>query len=1028
MAIQIDGLVSGLNTSNIIQELLQLQRRPVQRLQTQVASITEKRAALGNITAKLLALQGRADRVTNEDTFKALTVSSSNSDVLVATADTELLPGNFRFRVPQLAQSEQFVSNGFSASTALVGEGTLTLETGNGFIYRKTDLDILNGCDGIRRGSIRVTNRTGVSAVIDLSTAVTFNDVVEKINNTSGLNVSASIAGSSDTNPREALVLVDSSGGSGTVNVEEVGGGHTALDLGILKSGVTTTLQGDQIIRLGGNLGLDFLNDGNGVNIEGGEDLVITKRNGVEVKVNLAGSTSVQDVVDAVAAADADLTLTVSGSDFVLTDASAVSGTTTVADGTSTAATDLGLAGSSTTGTLTGSRVLADANSVLVKTLNGSTAQTLSSSISITDRGGTNDVIDLTGLETVQEVIDTINANATNVTTSYNAVGNGLLLTDTSGGSGTFSVNESGGMAAADLGILNAAGVSANQIVGTDLDPQYISKITRLDTLNGGNGVFKGKIRVTDGSGSSFELDFSQDADDTIGDIIADINAQNSTIVAAINDEGNGIKLTDTTGSGPIQVSEVGGGTTAADLGLLGEADFGTPLVLDGSFEKTLTISATDTVDDVVTAINGLGLRIRASIINDGSPLNPVRLQLSGTDTGALSRVLVNAGGSTDLSFTRTASARDAVAFLGSAEGGTQPLLARSRTNTFKDVVTGLTVTALDTTETPVVVTATQDSEKVKEAIADFVESYNDVINEIADATRFDAELNIRGELFGEGVTRTIERSLEASVTRLIQELPAGRNLAANVGLRFESNGNLSFTASEFDSLFDSDPDAVIDIFTKHRTLDINAKLEDIANGLGLNPVAGSDFEITARDGTKIEVDLTGKLTIGDLLSANNNATGNDGKVAAEISTVDGRSTVLRDATGATTNDFEVKKLNDSGVAAEFGIDGTADVSGGVKITGKQLDLTDGRGVALRVFEVFESLLDTQNGTVTRTENNFQNEVEELQGRIESREELIARREELLRLQFARLESALARNQQQIARLGALSGGALSFI
>jgi flagellar hook-associated protein 2 len=1027
VAIQIDGLVSGLDTTGIRQELLQ--RRPVQRLQNQIASITEKRAALGTLTAKLLALQGRADKITEPDTFKALTVGSSNPQVLAASADTDLLPGKFRFRIKQLAQSEQFVSSGFSSATALVGAGTLTLETGNGFIDRKTDLDILNGGKGVRRGSIRITNCAGVSSVVDLSTAVTLDDVVEEISNTSGLNVSARIAGATDTNPREALVLVDNSGGAGSFKVEEVGGGHTALDLGVLTSVAATTIQGNGILSLGGKLGLDFLNDGNGVNIEGGQDLVITKRNGDPVTINLVGSTTVQDVIDKVKAADADLTLTVSASDFVLTDTSAVSGTTRIANGTSTAAADLGLLGSSTTGTLTGGRVLADANSVLVKTLKGISSLTLGS-ISITDRGGTTDTISLANLETVQEVIDAIDTGATNVTAGYNSAGNGLLLTDTSGGSGSFSVNESGSTTAADLGILNVAGVLQNQIVGSDLDPQYISKSTHLDTLNGGSGVFKGKIRITDGLGESFELDFSQDADDTIADIINDININASTLVASINDDGNGIKLTDTTGTGPIKVEEVGGGTTAADLGLLGEADAGTPLVLDGSFEKTLTISGTDTLDDVATAINGLGLRIRASIISDGSPLNPARLQLSGRDTGALSRVLVNPGGGTDLSFTRTAAARDAVAFLGSADGESQPLLARSRTNTFKNVVTGLTVTALDTSDTPVVITATQDSEKVKESITDFLKSYNDVISEINSVTRFDAELNVRGELFADSITRTIERSLESSVTRLISELPAGRQLAANVGLRFEADGRLSFDSSDFDDLFESDPDAVIDIFTKHRTLTLtlSTQLADIANGLGISPVGGADIEITVGDGTKIEVDFSGVKTIGELLGKIDAATDNNGKVTAEISTVDGRSLVFRDRTGVTTSDFEVKKLHDSGVAAQLGIDHKADVSGGVKITGKKLDRTNDRGVGLRIFEALEGLLNAQDGAVTRRSNNFQDEVEEIQKRIEGREELISRREELLRLQFARLESSLAMNQQQVARLGALSGGGLSFI
>ena len=52
-------------------------------------------------------------------------------------------------------------------------------------------------------------------------------------------------------------MLVDNSGGAGSFKVEEVGGGHTALDLGVLTSVAATTIQGHGILSLGGKLGLE---------------------------------------------------------------------------------------------------------------------------------------------------------------------------------------------------------------------------------------------------------------------------------------------------------------------------------------------------------------------------------------------------------------------------------------------------------------------------------------------------------------------------------------------------------------------------------------------------------------------------------------------------------------------------------------------------------------------------------------------------------------------------------------------------
>ena len=53
-----------------------------ERLQTKIASITEKRAALGTLTAKLLSLQGRADKITDPVTFIAIPVVTAIVAVL----------------------------------------------------------------------------------------------------------------------------------------------------------------------------------------------------------------------------------------------------------------------------------------------------------------------------------------------------------------------------------------------------------------------------------------------------------------------------------------------------------------------------------------------------------------------------------------------------------------------------------------------------------------------------------------------------------------------------------------------------------------------------------------------------------------------------------------------------------------------------------------------------------------------------------------------------------------------------------
>jgi flagellar hook-associated protein 2 len=94
----------------------------------------------------------------------------------------------------------------------------------------------------------------------------------------------------------------------------------------------------------------------------------------------------------------------------------------------------------------------------------------------------------------------------------------------------------------------------------------FLDDSANLDSLNGGAGVARGSIRITDRSGASETVDlrFAQ----TINDVVDAINKTDGLrVVASVS--GDRLKLTDTSsGSATLSVSEVSGGTTATDLGL----------------------------------------------------------------------------------------------------------------------------------------------------------------------------------------------------------------------------------------------------------------------------------------------------------------------------------------------------------------------------------------------------------------------------------------------------------------------------
>ncbi len=1021
----IDGLISGLDTSGLIQELLRFQRRPIEQIAGRIKAQTDRRTALLGITAKLLGLQSKANLLTQAASFLRPTVASSSEDVLEARGGEDLPAGSYTFKVKQLAEGTQVLSRGFVTADTAVGAGTLTIDAAGASLARITDLDVLNGGQGVARGSIRITNRAGSSVVVDISSSLTLEQAVSAINSASGLNVTASIQGAGAANPGAGLLLTDSSGGAGTLQVQEVGGGSTAADLGILGSGSGNTLTGAALVRLGSSLPLSVLNDGLGVRVQSGADLSVTQRDGTAFTVDLSGAATVGDVVTAInnAAGNTSVTVTASGRKLVATDGSTGASTFAIANvGTGRASTDFGLTAAASGGTITGVEILADADSVLLRSLHGGSG-IASGSIQITNRAGSAATVNLSGAETLRQAIESINSSGIAVTATLNASGDGLLLTDRSSGTGLFKVEEvSGGTTASSLGILNAAGSLADQIAGTDLEMKYIGENTRLAGLNGGRGVSGGRIRITDASGRAFDVDLSQE--DTIGEVLNDINGAaavaGSDLTAAVNSKGTGIVLTASAGTGTVSVAEANGGGTARDLNILGSAPAGTPRILDGSFQRSITISSTDTITSLADRINDLDIGVRASILNDGSAISPYRLQITSGESGVAGRIVVGSAGGTNLAFSTIAQGRDAVLFYGG--DGARPVVVRSSGNEFADIVKGLTVTARSISASPVVVTAIRDLGKVEEAVSGLVETYNGVIDDIRALTRFDAATGERGPLLGESSLRTVERQLSDAILKPILGLASGKNLAAKVGLRVLSNGKLSFDPSQFGGFAAGDPEGVRQIFNRSRPIEETTRLADFENGDGISATAGgAEFRIHTRSGATLDVDLSGDVTVRDLLASINQAAGNAGKVTASIA-AGGRALLLTDTTSGSTA-FRTESLNGSSSLKQIGLDQAVETTGGDRITGTEIDLTDDPGVSRRLYDALASLLDTSGGLLQKRSDFYQSTIDELNKRATIRREQMSLREVSLRRQFAQLEVLLGRNQNVQQRLSSALGG-----
>jgi flagellar hook-associated protein 2 len=648
------GLITGIPIEETVNKLMEIAKRPRDTLEDRTELLQSEQVAVNQLSSLILAFQFESNRFASENAFTSKTATSSNTDVLTASIAAGANPatGSYQVRALQTATSQQLVSNTFASAADLASAGKLSFGFG-GFVDAGVALAALNGGDGVTAGKIRITDRAGNVADIDLRAARTVDDVLRAINNNAEIEVTASVQG-------DGFQLTDASGGTGNLRVQEIGSGTTAAGLGL--SGINVAADsaaGADVFRLGLATKLSTLNDGNGVELRASNDLRVTVRDGTTINVDLGSATTVGEVLTAINASNpAKLSASVSsdGNRLQLTDLTTGGSTFAVENvGNGTAATDLGLTTEAIGGTLTGSRLVSGLRDTLVGSLRGGAGLGTLGEIEITNRNNVVSTVELAGAETLSDVVEAINDQATGVTAAINSARNGILLTDTTGATASNLIVADGdaNASATALGLVTDAAVAS--VNSGTLSRQQVSRATLLSSLNQGKGASIADIRITDTAGhtASVDLNIAGAEAKTLGDVIDRINALSIGVEARINDTGDGILLIDDAdGNGKLQVAEVGNGHAAADLHLLG---FGEVVEIDG--QQVTAINGTSRSEIDLSDLGDPGANVLLTTINKGKGLAAGAFRVTDS-AGNSAAVVLNASAG---EFTTIADVLDAI-------------------------------------------------------------------------------------------------------------------------------------------------------------------------------------------------------------------------------------------------------------------------------------------------------------------------------------------------------------------------------
>ena len=128
---RITGLSSGLDIDSIVSQLMDIERKPITQLEINKTTVTTKLTAWRELNTRIQAFSIKNNALLKESTYQGRTATSSNSEILTATASAGISTSSQKITVKSLATSHQIASQSYTGGSDVVGTGTFTISIGS---------------------------------------------------------------------------------------------------------------------------------------------------------------------------------------------------------------------------------------------------------------------------------------------------------------------------------------------------------------------------------------------------------------------------------------------------------------------------------------------------------------------------------------------------------------------------------------------------------------------------------------------------------------------------------------------------------------------------------------------------------------------------------------------------------------------------------------------------------------------------------------------------------------------------------
>jgi len=249
---------------------------------------------------------------------------------------------------------------------------------------------------------------------------------------------------------------------------------------------------------------------------------------------------------------------------------------------------------------------------------------------------------------------------------------------------------------------------------------------------------------------------------------------------------------------------------------------------------QTITVdSSNNTVSTLRDSINAGDYGVTASIVNDGTGY---RLVIKSNDSGQKNNLEIVAadsdGNNTDAAgLSKISFDENNAVFGGTNTNMTQTLQGKDAkivmdgititrdSNSISEVVQGVTFDLVNASPGKnISVSVSQDSSQIQDNIRKFVDTYNKVMTNISEVTRFNSANGEKGILIGDATIRGIQSSMRGILNTQLKEIGGSVQSIADLGILTTRDGSLEIDETKFNKVLSENISDVARFFASSGT------------------------------------------------------------------------------------------------------------------------------------------------------------------------------------------------------------------